>query len=172
MKAINKEKRNQYLIPLPNWVSRFITNMHLTPQGLLTKKGKNDRLIWDGSFTPNWNAICINMMLNQKTEPEIIYGQAFINHLQHLYNFRLSYPDDEIVLMDDDVKGAFRHCKYHPDIASAFAFIIETSFYTTGRNIRFNSQPCKLRSHRSRSNPPCRIPIYKNRSSIQIRSHH
>ena len=129
MKAINKEERNQYLIPLPNWVSRFIANMHLTPQGLLTKKGKNDRLIWDGSFTPNWNAICINMMLNQKTEPEIIYGQAFINHLQHLYNFRLSYPDDEIVLMDDDVKGAFRHCKYHPDIATAFAFIIQNLLF-------------------------------------------
>ena len=87
MKAINKEERNQYWIPLPSWVSRFITNLHLTPQRLLTKKGKIDRLIWDGSFTPNWNAICIIMMLNKKTEPEIIYGQAFISHLQHLYNF-------------------------------------------------------------------------------------
>ena len=65
------------------------------------------------------------MMLDQKSEPEIIYGRSFINHLQHLYNFRISYPDDEIVLMDDDVKGAFRHCKYHPDIATAFAFIIQ-----------------------------------------------
>ena len=73
------------------------------------------------------------MMLNQKTEPEIIYGQAFIIHLQHLYNFRISYPDDEIVLMDDDVKGAFRHCKYHPDTATAFASLFNNcSSYLSG----------------------------------------
>ena len=36
------------------------------------KKDKNDRLIWDGSFTPNWDAICINMMLSHESEPEII----------------------------------------------------------------------------------------------------
>ena len=117
MKTINKEERNQYLIPIPSWVSRFIKNLHLTPQGLLTKKGKNDRIIWDGSFTPNWNAICITMMLNQNS--------TFTKRLQRLYNLRISYPDDEIVLRDDDVKGAFRHCKYHPDIVSAFAFIIK-----------------------------------------------
>ena len=50
MNALNKEDRNQYLLPFPNWISRFIRNLHLTPQGLLSKTGKNDRLIWDGSF--------------------------------------------------------------------------------------------------------------------------
>ena len=33
--------------------------------------------------------------------------------------------DDDKVLMGDDVKGAYGHCKYHPDIATAFAFIIQ-----------------------------------------------
>ena len=46
----NKEDKNQYLIPILNWLARFIPNLHITPQGLLIKKGKNDRLVWDGSF--------------------------------------------------------------------------------------------------------------------------
>jgi hypothetical protein len=124
MKTMNKEDRNQFLIPLPNWLTRFINHLHITPQGLLEKKGKNDRLVWDGSFTPDWEAICINIMLSHATEPEIFYGHTLIQYLAEIWNRRISTPIKEIVLFDDDVKGAFRHCKYHPDVAAAFAFII------------------------------------------------
>ena len=126
---MNKEDKNQYLIPLPNWLSRFIPNLHLTPQGLLVKKDKNDRLVWDGSFIPHWAAICINMMLTHDTEPKIHYGRTFKRHLKRIYNKRIAKPRTDLVLMDDDVKGAFRHCKYHPDIAAAFAFIIQYLLY-------------------------------------------
>ena len=43
-KTLNKEDRNQYLL-FPNWLARFIPNLHLTPQDLLSKPGRNDRLI-------------------------------------------------------------------------------------------------------------------------------
>jgi len=125
LKAMNKEDRNQYLISLPSWLARFIRHLHLTPQGLLCKPGKNDRLIWDGSFIPNWQAISINMMLSNQTEPEIVFGHTFEKHLESIWNLRITYPHSDILLFDDDVKGAFRHSKYHPDIASDFAFIIE-----------------------------------------------
>lgn len=124
MKVMNKEDKNQYLILLPSWIARFIRHLHLTPQGLLVKPGKNDRLIWDGSFIPNWQATCINMMLSQKTEPNIIYGETFMRLLETIWNLRISYPVSDILLFDDDINGAFRHCKYHPDVVSAFAFII------------------------------------------------
>ena len=65
------------------------------------------------------------MMLTDETEPEIVYGTAFQRHLEVIWNSRISHPHSEILLFDDDVKGAFRHCKYHPDIATAFSFIIE-----------------------------------------------
>ena len=128
-KAMNKEDKNQYLIPLPCWLARFIRNLHITPQGLVVKPGKNDRLIWDGSFIPNWQATCINMMLPKDTEPEIIYGTTFMKHLNAIWNLRITYPTEDILLFDDDVKGAFRHNKYHPDIATAFSFIIEHLLY-------------------------------------------
>ena len=37
---------------------------------------------------------------------------------------RISYPDEDILLMDDDVKSAFRYYKYHPDVAGVFVFIV------------------------------------------------
>ena len=64
------------------------------------------------------------MMLSQDTEPEIIYGSSFQRHLGIVWNSRITHPNTDILLFDDDVKGAFRHCKYHPDIATAFSFII------------------------------------------------
>ena len=129
MKAMNKEDRNQYLISLPSWLARFIRHLHVTPQGLVIKLGKNDRLIWDGSFIPHWLATCINMMLSQDTEPEIIYGTTFMRHLEIIWNLRITYPDIDILLFDDDVKGAFRHSKYHPDVASAFSFIVANHLF-------------------------------------------
>ena len=45
MKTRNKEDRNQYLLPFPNWLARFFKNIRLIPQGLLSKQGKNDRQI-------------------------------------------------------------------------------------------------------------------------------
>ena len=38
---------------------------------------------------------------------------------------KITYPDQDILLWDDDVSGAFRHIKYHPDVASTFAIIIK-----------------------------------------------
>ena len=37
---MNKEDKNQYLIPLPNWLAQFLPNLHITPQGLLAKNEK------------------------------------------------------------------------------------------------------------------------------------
>ena len=42
------------------------------------------------------------------------------------YNLRITYLDKEILLINDDFKSAFRHTKYHLDVASVFAFIFFT----------------------------------------------
>ena len=43
-KTMNKEDRNQYVLPFPYWIARLVKILHLTPQFLLQKPGKNDRL--------------------------------------------------------------------------------------------------------------------------------
>ena len=90
MKTLNKEDRNQYLLPFLNWLARFFENIHLTSQGLLSILGKNDRLIWDGSFQPECDSTCINMMLNRDNEGEVVYGDDFMRHLTQIWNRTLS----------------------------------------------------------------------------------
>ena len=124
LKSLNKEDRNQYLLPFPNWLVRFFKNLHLTHQGLLSKPGKNNILIWDGSFQPEWNSTCVNMMLNRDDKPEVVYGDAFMRYITQIWNLRISYPNEELYLFDDGVKGALRHLKYYPDVAGGFAFSI------------------------------------------------
>ena len=43
LKAINKDEQNNNIIPFPKILTRFIPDLHLTPQGFLIKPGKNDR---------------------------------------------------------------------------------------------------------------------------------
>ena len=69
------------------------------------------------------------MMLSHDSEPEIKYGFTFKLHLQYLFNLRISAPNKDIVVFDDDVKGAFRHPKYHPNVAAAFSFIIASLLF-------------------------------------------
>ena len=38
-KTLNKEDKNQYVLPFPVWLTRFIKNLHLTPQGLVCNEG-------------------------------------------------------------------------------------------------------------------------------------
>jgi len=64
------------------------------------------------------------MILSHETEPKIMYGDAFTRHLKTIWNLRITYSTNDFLLFDDGVKSAFRQCKYHPDVAYAFLFII------------------------------------------------
>ena len=79
-----------------------------------------------GSFQPDWESVCVNMMLDRITDPKIVYGDSFDRHLVRIYNLRLTHPNEEIYLFDDDAKEVFRRPKYHPDVASAFVFRISS----------------------------------------------
>ena len=41
-KVLNKEDKHKYMFSLPIWTVRFIPNLHLSHQGLIQKKGKED----------------------------------------------------------------------------------------------------------------------------------
>ena len=64
-------------------------------------------------------------MINKKNEPELVFGNSFDCYLVEVWNQRIAYPDKEIYAFDDDVKGSFKDVKYHPNIASAFAFRVD-----------------------------------------------
>ena len=124
LSALNKEELHSYCLPLPMWVYRFFQDVHCNPQGLIVIPGKNPRTISDSSFQPDADAVPVNHMHSNRDEPDLVYGSAFMRHLVSVYNQRITYVDDVIFLMDDDVAAAFRLPKYHPDIAGAFCHIV------------------------------------------------
>ena len=123
-KTMTKEYRHCYVIPFPGWISRLCPHLHLTPQGILLKPGKNPRMIWDGSFLPFWWSKNINDLQRQDLSPEIVFGFALLRHLVRIYNVRISYPNRDTFIWDDDVAGAYRIPKYNPAVALAFASAI------------------------------------------------
>jgi hypothetical protein len=139
---MNKEEKNSYVMVFPCWLARFIPDMHLTPQSIVVQPGKNDRLVFDGSAKLDWDSVPVNCMTHSSNEPDLIYGTTWTRHLEQIWNLRISYPDLEILVFDDDVSGAFRHAKHNPDIAAAIAFVInEHLFVPTGQTFGSNTSP-------------------------------
>jgi hypothetical protein len=96
----------------------------LTAQGFVMLPGKNDRLVFDASFILSLLSRPFNHLINMDDEPEIIFGGAWKKYLTWIYNLRITYPDLEIYLFDDDVTAAFRQPKYHPNVISGKAYRI------------------------------------------------
>ena len=125
-KAMNKLEQHRFSIPFSSWIARFIPHIFFTPHHLLKKPGKKDRLIFDASrrYTPS--SIPINMMTSTKqgAERDCEYGQTLERVLTRVWNLRISYPAEDIILHASDVKSCFRQLKHHPDVVAAFAHII------------------------------------------------
>ena len=126
-KTMNKEDRNNFVIPLPCWAWRFILHIFATPNHLLQKPDRNDRLIYDAAFRHTAESISINMMTENAAESELRcnFGLVKLRLFTRIYNLRITYPDKDIVIHANDVKSCFRQLKHHPAVAAAFAFIID-----------------------------------------------
>jgi len=122
--SLNKEERNSYALPFPSWLSRFVPHLHLSPEGIIIKPGKKDRIVFDASFHIFHHSKSPNDWTSKYDEPAIYYGTAFLRHLERIWNLRITYPTLIIFLWDDDVSGAFRIVKYNPEIVGAFSAIV------------------------------------------------
>ena len=100
--------------------------MYLTPQGLLVKPGKKDRLVFDVAYQASPSSICINNFTSPEDEIELQYGYIFKNDLKRIYNLQITYNSKEILLFYVNVSGAFRYIKLYSDVAGARAFIIRS----------------------------------------------
>ena len=75
--------------------------------------------------------------MDNKKNSVITYGTTFQRHLTRSWNSRISYPNKDLLLMEDDVKGVFRHTKYYLDIVSTFRFqILDLMYVYIGNTFR------------------------------------
>ena len=129
--TMNKEDRNNFVIPLPHWIARFTPHLFFTPQHILEKPGKKDRQIFDASrrYTP-WSTP-INMMTSTPlgSEEPCLFGSTKDEILTRIYSLRADSPTLDIVSHANDVKSAFRQIKLHPDILGAFSYIIADQLF-------------------------------------------
>lgn len=91
---------------------------------------------------PTFDSISVNMLQDSELETETIYGKTFLKHLTRIWNLRITYPSKEILLWDDDVSGAFRQPKLHPDVSALFSFnLINYLFIPVGQTFGSNTSP-------------------------------
>ena len=76
---------------LPIWVARFIPNLYLSPQGLIMKENREDRLVNDASHLQSFDPICVNMLTLPKKESQLEYGKSFVAHLTQIYDSRITH---------------------------------------------------------------------------------
>lgn len=120
LKALIKDNKKGYTLLFDPRLIPFLLNCHVTPQGVvdLNTLHKNPRPIFDSSFRPEIWSMAINDWTNKTNEPPLTFALAELVFMVWLYNLRISYPREEIYLADDDVSGAFRHAKYHPNMVA------------------------------------------------------
>ena len=116
-KAMVKDSRKGFILILDKRAVLLILHCHLTPQGVvdLNTLFKNPRPIFDSSFRPYVWCYAINDWTHKDNEPTLTFAGAELGFMIWLYNLRITYPDLEIYIADDDVSGAFRLMKYHPN---------------------------------------------------------
>ena len=119
-KAMVKDSRKGFTLLLDQRATLLMLHCHLTPQGVvdLNTPYKSPRPIFDSSFRPEPWCWAINDWTSPDNEPPLTFSTAEMEFMVWLYNLRITYPSDEIYLADDDISGAFRLMKYHPNLVS------------------------------------------------------
>ena len=130
-KALLKEYRNNYAVPLPHWVSRFLRHIFFTPIHILDKPGRAPRIVFDALKLHQPSSKSVNTMTSTHTgcEMDCAYGDVLLRLLTRIWNLRITYPAQDIVLHCNDVKSCFRQLKHHPDIVGAFCHTLLDSLW-------------------------------------------
>ncbi|CAJ1928873.1 unnamed protein product, partial [Cylindrotheca closterium] len=142
--TVEKDFMRSYTLVANPLLSFFLRHCHFTPIGMvdLNKPYKSPSLIFDSTFHVKYTSMAINDWTTKKTEPPLTFAETFDRFLVSIYNGRISSPDQEIYLGDDDVSGAFRHVKWHPQMVGMHCYrIFGHVFFSTGLTFGDNTCP-------------------------------
>jgi hypothetical protein len=131
-KVLIKESKRGYVILASNLLSMFTYNCHVTPYGVAVKPGKKDRPFSDASYRPSDWATGVNDWTNKDDDLPVEFQLSERRFFRELYNYRISFPDQELYLCDDDIQGAFKWLLYNPNLVGMHAFLV-------GNHMGFNT---------------------------------
>ena len=156
-----KEEARSLHLALPKFVAWFLPGLMISPLSWVVRKGKG-RIIVDSStvLAPgdrgNINAQIPKQGTPGRSDecPPVFYGNAFSRALEHIWNLRIDYPAEDILLHEDDIDAAFRRIVYHPDAAVAFAYVFSEfliipvgQIFGSRNSPSFWCIPAELRAH-------------------------
>ncbi|MGL4349225.1 MAG: hypothetical protein ACRCT2_01365, partial [Plesiomonas shigelloides] len=128
--TLRKEEKLSYHIILPRFLWRFFSGIFLSIFRVAYRYGDpKPRLCVDPSTTisptdiGNVNRHIPDPGVIEDENPTIYYGTALIRYLVWIWNLRISFPEEDILQMTDDISAAFHRVLYHPDLAAAFATV-------------------------------------------------
>ncbi len=77
----------------------------------------------------------MNMVMPMELEMKITFGTAFTNLCIWIWNLRISYPEEDILLAFLDISSCFCFPRIFPDLVSAFGFIVGPIFYAANAGV-------------------------------------
>jgi hypothetical protein len=129
---LGEEEAKSYHLAFPRSIAYFIDGLFIAFMSWVVQKGSG-RIVVDPS-TPldKTDRGALNAHIPKPglpgsldRNPHITYANAFVRHLIHLWNLRISNPRQEILQHTDDIEAAFHRINYHPDLGVCYAYMFE-----------------------------------------------
>ncbi|KAG7339748.1 hypothetical protein IV203_025427 [Nitzschia inconspicua] len=142
--VLAKDAKRGFTLVLDRRLLPFIRDLHLTPLGIvdLDNPWKSDRPVFDSSFRPKPWSMAINDWTNKDEEPQVQFPGSFVRLLHWIWNLRISYPTERILIGDNDITGAFRLIKYVPEAVPMHGYAASGYLgLATGQTFDDNSSP-------------------------------
>ena len=127
-KTLNKEEKHSHVIALKDWVVQASPFCRHNMQGLNTKK-ENSRVVWDQSTKLDPSDVVLNEITSTEFEAIITFGDTKMKLYTLIYNMRISFPDQVILLATADIKACFRYPRIAADLTGAFAFLAQNMLF-------------------------------------------
>ena len=125
-KTLLKDEKRGHIMMLDKRIRWHALRPHSCPVGIVDQNHpiKKPRFIYDASFLPHLWSHTINTWTTKETEPELEFPSALNEYLVWLWNMRITYPDEEIYPIDDDITAAFRTVCWHPNMVSMHGMVV------------------------------------------------
>ena len=132
VKTLVKEVRNHHLMTFMRWTVRASPNGHHVPQEYIAPKKpvnpdappKKGRFVWNGTLKWTASLITMNEASTTKNEAPITFGLVYIAFLTWIWNLRISFPKQDILLAYIDISSCFRYPRIFADLVGAFGFVV------------------------------------------------
>lgn len=141
-KTLNKEERNSHVIPVRDWVVYASPYCRHNRQGLNLKKIDSPRVVWDQSTKLDPTDVVLNEITTTEFEAAITFGTTKIKLYTFIYNLRITYPDEVILLATADIKACFRYPRIAADLVGAFAFLAQNLLFLANSQVFGSNTSC------------------------------